>query len=357
MPEKLLFYAGEKALAQIREKGLTPDMIKVIAGAAGGPKWIVLYGLDQFIFSSWMVKRSDPLYLIGSSIGAFRFAAAMGNTPEESIDKLLDAYIHQAYADKPSPLEITEKSRDIIHHYLGDSGVEQVLSHPFMRLNFLTDRCKGLTAHDNKMIQALGFLPALMGNLLSRKNLGLFFERTLFFDSRDKAPFHTMNSLPTRQVPISRENLVQGILASGAIPLIMAGIHDIPGAGHGTFRDGGLVDYHLDIPYGVNGDIVLFPHYTDRVTPGWLDKSLSFRKPRKEHMDHVLMICPSRSFIRDLPYAKIPDRNDFMAFKGNDDGRFAYWQTVADKSRHLADDFSKAVETGTIKQRVRAFPF
>jgi hypothetical protein len=356
MTEKLMFYAGEKALETLREQGLTPDRVRVMAGAAGGPKWLVLYGLDRFLFSSWFTGRTTPLYLIGSSIGAFRFCTAMNRDPIAAIDRLLDAYIHQQYTEKPSPEEISVESRAIIEKALGQTGTADVLSHPFLRLNFIAARCRGLSADDRKIPQLLGLIGAVLGNLISRKTLGFFFERALFYDSRNPAPFHAMNNVPTRRIPLTRDNLCDAVLASGSIPMIMSGIRDIEGTEGGTFRDGGLLDYHLDIPYGLDQGIVLFPHYTDRIIPGWLDKSLKYRKPDKQHLKNMLMICPSKPFIESLPCAKIPDRNDFYVFKDNDNERFKTWQAVADRSRELADDFAEAVDSGSIKDRVRPFP-
>ena len=54
MIENLVFLAGRKAYTIIKEKGLHPEMVKVIAGAAGGPKWLVLNHLDRYIFSTWL---------------------------------------------------------------------------------------------------------------------------------------------------------------------------------------------------------------------------------------------------------------------------------------------------------------
>lgn len=69
-----------------------------------------------------------------------------------------------------------------------------------------------------------------------------------------------------RFVALNAGNLRQALLASGSIPMVMEGVRDLPGAGAGTFRDGGLLDYHLDLPYS-GDDIVLYPHFTDRVIP------------------------------------------------------------------------------------------
>jgi hypothetical protein len=355
MTEKLTIQAGEKALELIREKGLTKDMVKVIAGAAGGPKWIVLSGLDRYLFGHFFTDLKAPVHLIGSSIGAYRFAAVMTKNPDQAIRRFLYAYIRQSYRIKPTPQYVTDTSLDIIHAFLDDNGMNDVLNHPFFRLNVMVARCKSLTADEKKSHQLLGFAAAFLGNLASRKTLGWFMERTLFHDQRDIAPFFSMNGLPIRQIPLSRENIKPAILASGAIPIVMAGVADIPGTSGGMYRDGGVIDYHMDIPYGINDGIVLFPHYTDRVTPGWLDKSLIWRKPNKDHMAHVLMVSPSRSFLKDLPYAKIPDRNDFFLFKGDDKGRFDYWQAVAEKSREMADEFHEVVESGRIRELVKPF--
>lgn len=339
----------------IKEKGLSPEMVKVVAGAAGGPKWIVLYGLDRMLFSRFFKGREESLYLLGSSIGGFRFSAVMGGDPVETLNRFLHAYIHQSYTDKPTPEDVTSKTRAIIHAYLGEDGEGNILNHPYLRLNIIGARCRGLAAMDGKIPQILGLLPAFMGNLAMRKSLGLFFERTLFYDKRDKAPFHGLNNFPTSRVPLSRNNLRDVILASGSIPLVMSGVRDIAGTQGGTYRDGGMLDYHMDIPYGLDDGIVLFPHYTDRIIPGWLDKSLSYRKPESLHVDRMLMVCPSRDFIRSLPCGKIPDRHDFFTFKGRDDDRFACWKTVADRSLELSEAFEDAVSSGRISSFVKPF--
>jgi hypothetical protein len=134
----------------------------------------------------------------------------------------------------------------------------------------------------------------------------------------------------------------------------MQGIRAIPGAPAGIYRDGGAVDYHLDIPYGLAGrGIVLFPHYTDRIIPGWLDKKLVWRKPSPDNMADVLLAAPSPAFVRRLPLGKISDRNDFYRFAGDDRGRFDYWEQIVAAGKELAQDFAEAVTTGSVQERVK----
>jgi hypothetical protein len=42
MSSNIDIFAGKHALALVRDGGLHPDMVEVIAGAAGGPKWLIL---------------------------------------------------------------------------------------------------------------------------------------------------------------------------------------------------------------------------------------------------------------------------------------------------------------------------
>ena len=136
----------------------------------------------------------------------------------------------------------------------------------------------------------------------------------------------------------------------------MSGVSDIQGAPKGVYRDGGVIDYHLDIPFTTNENkIVLYPHYCGRIIPGWFDKKISWRKPRKEHMENVLLVSPSEKFIRSLPHQKIPDRNDFYLFKGKDDERIAYWEYVSEKSKDLGDEFLDIVNSGKIRDMVVPF--
>jgi len=52
--QALKIYAGASAFKHIKTNGLKPEDIKVIAGAAGGPKGLLLGPLDRFIFGHWL---------------------------------------------------------------------------------------------------------------------------------------------------------------------------------------------------------------------------------------------------------------------------------------------------------------
>lgn len=347
-------WAGKNAYAKIKDSGLSPDDVKMMAGAAGGPKWLILKRLDQALFSQWFTGRKKPLFLIGSSIGSWRFAAASQKDPKAAIDRLQDAYINQTYETKPTPADVSRESEKILNHMLDGNGESAVLSHPCFRLNVMSVRSKGLTGHDKKASLIPGLMLTALGNTVSRKFLKLFFERALFHDSRDLPPFYNMNEFPIHRVGLSDKNLKSALMASGSIPLVMSGVQNIPGAPTGVYRDGGVIDYHLDIPFlNDNSGIVLYPHFTNRIIPGWLDKQLPWRKPKMDHMNNVLLITPSSKFLDRLPHQKIPDRNDFYKFAGKDAERISYWNTAVDMGQDMADEFMEYVENGRIREYIR----
>jgi hypothetical protein len=346
--------AGKKALDHIRENGLQPEHVKTVAGAAGGPKWLVLNHLDRFLFFEWFKDRRPPLFLAGSSIGAWRFAALSQDEPLQAFERFQDAYLHQHYNPNPSPEEVTRECRRIMDAFVADTGIRAILTHPVLRLNILTVRAKGLTASDQRAILMTGLIGAYILNTISRYCLGRFFERALFYNVADRPPFLNTDKSPVQRTALTLDNFRQALLASGSIPLVMSGVRRIPGAKAGVYRDGGVIDYHLNLPWdAAQGEIVLFPHYLDRIVPGWLDKNIHWRKPVGAYLDHVLLVAPSSSFVKKLPRGRIPDRNDFYEFAGKDAARIAVWREVIAQSRRMADEFKNLVETGKIREVVQ----
>ncbi len=117
-------------------------------------------------------------------------------------------------------------------------------------------------------------------NRISRNRLAFFFERALFCASEKIPPFASMNQFLLGIYRLTKSNFKAALLSSGSIPIAMEGISNINGV-PGVFRDGGILDYHLDIPFlpHENG-FVLYPHFYEHITPGWFDKSLN-RKPEE----------------------------------------------------------------------------
>ncbi|MBI9082043.1 MAG: patatin-like phospholipase family protein [Desulfobacterales bacterium] len=355
MGNNLTLFAGKKALEIIGDEGLRPERISTVASAAGGPKWLVLNGLDRALFGTFFCGRNTPLHLVGSSIGAWRFAALAQPDPMAALGRLEKAYIGQRYRRRPSPARVTRESLWVMGRYLTDSAMEEILAHPWFRLNIITAKSRHLTTARHALPLAMGLGAAAGANLVGRQWLSLFFDRVIFHDPRSAPPFLPQDRFDTRCVPLAQENLKKALLASGSIPLVMSGVEQIPGAPAGVYRDGGIIDYHLDLSYGPGDGIVLFPHYTERMIPGWLDKGLAWRKPDSANLDRVLMVAPSEGFVQSLPLGKISDRNDFYRFAGADWERMAYWHTVVSRGRLLAEEFMELAASKRIRERVRPF--
>lgn len=352
--KNLSIYAGPGARRIIAAQGLSPDMVEVVAGAAGGPKWIVLHGLDRALFTSWLMERTGPVFLLGSSVGTWRFAALAQGM--DAYDRFRDAYFRQRFTTVPTPAQASAEIMKFLDAALEDGGPERILSHPHARLTFLAVKCPGLSAAGGKYPLLAAMVASGLLNLVSRRLLGLFFTRVLFHDPRDLPPYAAMKGFPTRLVPLTPANVRPAVMASGSMPVIMEGVRDIPGAGAGMYRDAGILDYHLAVPYATPG-IVLFPHYTDRITPGWFDKLLPWRKPSIRDLSNVVLLCPSRAFLASMPGGKIPSREDFHAFRGRDDERLAFWNHVLDAGRTLGDEFMDAVGNGTLMAHVKPLEF
>jgi hypothetical protein len=121
-------------------------------------------------------------------------------------------------------------------------------------------------------------------------------------------------------------------------------VADIPQAPPGVYWDGGIIDYHLHLPYHQAKGLVLYPHFTDRIVPGWLDKGMPWRHARGEWLENVVLVSPSREYLAKLPHGKLPDRNDFRRFAGDDAGRMAYWRAAMSEGERLADAFLEFAE-------------
>lgn len=345
----LSIYAGPKARALIARQGLTPDMVEVVAGAAGGPKWLVLDGLDRAIFTSWLMQRSGPVFLLGSSVGTWRFAALAQGM--DAHDRFRDAYLGQRFTSVPTAAQASAEIMKFLDAALEGGGPVRILSHPHARLTFLAVRCPGPYAVERKYPLFMLMAAAGLLNAAHRSLLGLLFSRVLFYDPRDLPPYHAMGGFSIRRVPLTPENVRPAVMASGSMPVIMSGVRDIPGAGPGMYRDAGILDYHLAVPFA-GSKIVLFPHYTDRITPGWFDKLLPWRKPSVEDMANVVLLCPSKAFVASMPGGRIPSREDFWEFKGRDDERTAFWNHVLRASASLGEEFLEAVDRGTIGEHL-----
>jgi predicted acylesterase/phospholipase RssA len=351
----LSFYAGPKALAHLRQHGLRAQDIAIIPAAAGGPKGLIFQALDQWLFGQWLPSAARERTLIGASIGAWRLAAACHADPAAAFQRLGDLYCEQRYPPKPSPQLVSDVCCKLLEDFIGGHESE-ITAHPHYRLQLLTVRGRRLLKAPNlKFIAMTGFTMAAFANIASRARLARHLERVVVSDTRDpafwlKAKFDAFN---THFVPLSSDNVAAALLASGTLPLVMKPVRDIPHAPHGAYWDGGLIDYHLALPYSrvagnPAGGLVLYPHFTEHIVPGWLDKPLPWRRAglgeNRDWLDNVLLVSPSRQFLQTLSRSKLPDRRDFLYYGVNHDFRIQNWKLAISEGQRLRDDFAAFAE-------------
>ena len=346
----LQLYAGPTALASIQRDGLSPEQFRTIVGASGGPKWFVLYGLDRYLAGEFFAGRRQPLETIGSSAGAWRLSCLGLADPLAGIDRLAWHYSRERYSARPTTQEITAAAARLVTLVLGPEGAAQIAGNPVVRVHIVADRARTLVSSDRKLLLGAGLGLSALGNALSRRLLGQFFQRVVFHAGPVSQAVQQWREFNTVCVPLRPDNVAAALLASGAIPIIIDGVRDIPGAPPGVYRDGGITDYHFDAPLRQGDGLVLYPHFYSRFTPGWFDKSLPWRSADPANFDNVLVLAPSPAFVAGLPYGKIPDRKDFETL--DDATRFACWQTVLSESARLADEFSTMVRTGQGLERI-----
>lgn len=332
----LTIRAGATARRALAERGFDRDAFSTLVGASGGPKWLVLTGLDRVLPELLLSRRSQPLDLVGSSIGAFRHACLAQRNPLGALDRFEAAYIEQAYERRPTPQEVTSESRRILDILLGKHGAREILANEQLRTHVITVRSRLPVVSDRRWPLSAGLAVAATLNAASRRLLGLCFQRIVFSVG---APGLRFRGFGTREVELDERNLADALLASGSIPLVMAGIVDIPGAPPGRYRDGGIIDYHFDFRFESRPGLTLYPHFFRHITPGWFDKSLRWRGPGRSGLDRVVMLSPSREFVAKLPGGRIPDRSDFASMSTAD--RQRAWREVAARSRALGDELGE----------------
>lgn len=345
----LHLYAGRHAFEHIQQQGLTPQDIRVILGASGGPKCFVLTHLDRYLVREWLPKIPHPVDLVGSSIGALRMTAYANRDPFAAIERLEAGYLEQRYTEHADADEITTKTLDFIDSMIGAGGLADL--NPERQLHIVTALCKGATTVTSPRKQALAFGRVALANLISRRTLPRHFERVVFRSHDSELPLPHWDDFATHQVPLSAANFRSALHATAAIPVVIHGVDNPPGAPLGHYRDGGMVDYHFDLPFKPDNGIVLYPHFSPVMKPGWFDKPLPWRKISAEHYSHTLVVTPSPEFIARLPYGKIPDRKDFERL--SDKTRLKYWRTVVEENQRLADAFDNWINSGNLAADLR----
>jgi hypothetical protein len=337
----LSIYLGRGAARRISNEGWSPDLFSLLLGASGGPKWFILGHLDRLLFGDFLQRSEQPLSVLGSSIGSWRHTCLAMPDPVAAIDKLEAGYLHQHYATKPTAAEISKVSLTILQEVLGENGAAALATHPRIRSHIVTARGRGPAAASSTPVLASGMGAAALGNAVSRRLLSHLFQRVVFHSGHEPKPGLTLDDFDTRFCPLQEANVCASLHASGAIPFLLTGERDIAGAPPGQYWDGGIIDYHFDLGQYHGEGLILYPHFSPNVVPGWFDKFLPWRKAAIDDVDKLVLLCPSQEFTADLPMGKIPDRSDFSRLEHSE--RVRYWEQCVERSKSLAEEMAEVL--------------
>ena len=335
----LTLRAGHLAKQHLVQHGLNAQDVDIIPGAAGGPKGIGIFGLDQAIFEHFLGQSPKRRTLIGSSIGAWRFASITAWGAKQGLSHLADLYTH-LYFDKHMTMQDIGNICQQMLLDLVQGREQQMLNHPDYHLTIISAKARHLFQSD-RALPLLASVAAIVGsNALSRKNNRWFMQRVISQPAHEQQ-FWVEDEFTTHYHTLNQENILSWLMASASIPGVMNAVKDIPNA-NGSYRDGGLIDYHIDLPFNSQG-IVLYPHFTDTITPGWFDKIIK-RRANPHHQARTLLLSPSAEYLSSLPLGRLPDRKDF-SLKGLDQAtRIKYWQQTVSESQRLGDAFLELLE-------------
>jgi hypothetical protein len=345
--------AGKQAYEIIRDGGFHFDRITTYFGPATGPRWLITSGFDLTLLKNNLLGRTKSVHLVGSSAGAMRFAAWLQPEPEKSYRTLMEKYIGIIYKRNDTPATVLKSLFNLANAYIEDDALSFALANKKYRLAVITARAKNLVASELRWVQHMGLGICFLFNAVSRSFIHNFAERVVFYNGPKPPNFCLLPGYRGRYIRLNEANFKHAVMASGAIPLVVAGIKDIYGAPGGVYRDGGLIDYHLTNNYArTNEDIILYFNHQERIIPGWLDKKLSYRRPTEDILENVVMIYPTDNFIAGLPGGKVPERDDFATFIDAPRTRIKNWWRAVELAQPLGEEFLELIESKKIRNVV-----
>ncbi|MGB5324406.1 MAG: patatin-like phospholipase family protein [Pseudomonadales bacterium] len=342
--------AGAQAYAQIRREGLRVQDVAAVFGASGAAKWLAISGLDKAIFGRWLADAPQRILLFGTSVGAFKLAAAAQRNPVEALDRLAEAYIEQRYPDGLSLDAIDLQIKLILEQTMPQAELAGIIDNPRYLFSCGATACSGLLGNDQAVPQSLGMLATALREL-SPRVLGLEagLKRVIFCVDAARPLLQGSGS---ELVTLDAQALTPAIIASGSLPVYMRGVRGLHAH---TLRDGGLLDYH-PVPaniLGAGSGLVLYPHFYTHLVERWFDKFYPWRKVAPARLDNVVLISPSREFCASLELGRLPDRGDFKRFEKRDDERMRLWRAARLRSEELGEQFLERAASGEIAGDVR----
>ena len=177
--KSLRVLAGKKARAHIAQYGLNPDSIRAIPAAAGGPKGLLLNRLDQYLFGDWLKNSTQPIHLVGASVGAWRMACAAADEPVKAFQELARLYVGEQRYEGEFDGATIACACDHILRELTEPIAAEVVAQTRYQLHLLAVRGVGALSHPSQK-HGRGYAAATLANAVGRRHLNRSLERVVF---------------------------------------------------------------------------------------------------------------------------------------------------------------------------------
>lgn len=350
----LKILVGKKAHQHIKKNGLSPEDVHTVVGASGAAKWLTIFGLDRAILGDWLRRSEQEVDFMGTSIGAFKLAAATQEDPCSALDGLLDLYLYQRYEGAMTPEAINAECDKALDLLCSPKATQDLIHHPRYRFHIGVTRCEGAMASQSDNRLKLAVAQGIFQSARKQKIFPNDLTRLVFSDPRSNREVQANDGYKSQRVDLTSANFRQALLASASIPVFMHNVTHIDGVEPGVFRDGGILDYH-PIPNRFwreeSKGVTLYPHFYDKVKPEWFTKFFK-QQASAEDLSDVVLLAPSKEFVKSLPRQRIPARQDLTLFHKTPNTRIYLWQEAIKRSHELGEEFLELTKTGQIAEQM-----
>jgi len=350
--ELLEISAGPRALSRIRDSGLSPGDVSVLAGPATGPRWIVIAGIDRALADSRWLNRSPGIWLWGASAAAWRFSAFAQKDPSAAIRLFQENYAGMQFGRTFNPVRVRREIERALSGFMPKSTARKealIKGDHGPKLAVVTVRQKSAVEGMEKLI----YLSSFLLNFLTPAANEIMVERVVFYSPPSPPPQLEEKDFPGRALELSPENLEKVLLATASVPLKVTPPDSIPGAFRGTYQDGGVLDYHINsclFPCEDEGIILLITH-PGKIMARWMDRFTPWRRISRLRLERLVVVQPSSKLLDLLPGRRLPSRKDWEEMKDQKE-RLSLWKRAMEISMPLGEVFMEAVESGAVKNMV-----
>ena len=346
IPSLIRVRAGKDVLPRVRDTGITPRTIRLVAGSATGPRWCAFAGVDDAVAHGALPGSDDrKIILTGASAGAWRMAALSSSDPPGALRAFREAYIHMHFHANESPFDRRETLYRAVRSFLSPESVRLLPSHPQYELCFHTAQLGSFPGNPNAALSFAGFAAAMAANFISPRFQSLFW-RGVAFETLESRLSPVRRLANWTSAPLTDKNIIHVLVASGAVPLKVAGVRNIPSAPRGVYCDGGLADYIWNRePFLYPGEAALLLHHGGPLYPTWLDKKAGRLKSRLRDLSRLITVSPGPELIATLPEGRLPDRQDWIRFAKAPEERIRRWKACIQISSILQDLFYELMDT------------